>query len=79
MQLVQWNPFREMDEMLRTFRLPREAAGTLRQNVDRSAARLRWSRRVFFWGPEPGPLQAANRSLRAGGSGTLAASDEYER
>jgi HSP20 family protein len=29
MQLAQWNPFREMDEMLRTFRLPREAAGPL--------------------------------------------------
>ncbi len=25
MQLAQWNPFREMDEMLRTFRVPREA------------------------------------------------------
>ena len=25
MQLTQWNPFREMDEMLRTFRVPREA------------------------------------------------------
>jgi len=29
MQLAQWNPFREMDEMLRTFRMPREAAGPL--------------------------------------------------
>ena len=25
MQLTQWNPFREMDEMFRTYRLPREA------------------------------------------------------
>jgi HSP20 family protein len=25
MQLVQWNPFREMDEMLKSFRVPREA------------------------------------------------------
>ena len=24
MQLTQWNPFREMDEMFRTYRLPRE-------------------------------------------------------
>lgn len=29
MQVVQWNPFREMDEMLRTFRLPREATSPL--------------------------------------------------
>ena len=29
MQLAQWNPFREMDEMLRTFRMPREGAGPL--------------------------------------------------
>ena len=29
MQLAQWNPFREMDEMLRTFRLPRESGGPL--------------------------------------------------
>jgi len=29
MQLTQWNPFREMDEMLRTFRLPREATSPL--------------------------------------------------
>ena len=29
MQLAQWNPFREMDEMLRTFRLPREGGGPL--------------------------------------------------
>ncbi|MGQ0587355.1 MAG: Hsp20/alpha crystallin family protein [Gammaproteobacteria bacterium] len=29
MQLTQWNPFREMDEVLRTFRFPREAAGPL--------------------------------------------------
>jgi len=29
MQVVQWNPFREMDEMLRNFRLPREATSPL--------------------------------------------------
>ena len=29
MQLAQWNPFREMDEMLRAFRLPRDASSPL--------------------------------------------------
>ena len=29
MQLAQWNPFREMDEMLRTLRLPRDASSPL--------------------------------------------------
>lgn len=29
MQLAQWNPFREMDEMLRNIRLPREMASPL--------------------------------------------------
>ena len=29
MQLAQWNPFREMDEMLRNIRLPRETSSPL--------------------------------------------------
>ena len=29
MQLAQWNPFREMDEMLRTFRMPRDTTSPL--------------------------------------------------
>ena len=29
MQLVQWNPFREMDEMIRNFRLPRDYTSPL--------------------------------------------------